>query len=224
MARDYPTVPTLVRESIVFQYVAGVRFVAWAYERSGWDGVNALLARPPRSTEQVLHPEKYFLRPENPTRIQLGALAPYRRGEWTLAEETTLGELVIRILVGRFVDATRAEAIAAGWDGDRLVAVTHDDRLALVWLTSWDTEQDAADFFSAWTAIVARRRPGEASTTADVVARSGHEPYYVERRGGRVLAIEGPLDADLPELADRIWRRSTFEPNVPWVPIDVASR
>ena len=35
-------------------------------ERAGWEGVNALLARPPRSTEQILHPEKYFVRPEYP--------------------------------------------------------------------------------------------------------------------------------------------------------------
>ncbi len=222
VAREYPDIPALVRESIVFQYVAGVRFVSWAYERAGWDGVNALLARPPRSTEQVLHPEKYFVRPENPTRVQLGALAPYLRGEWERAEEATLGELTIRILAERFVDRTRAAAIAAGWDGDRMMALTHDDDLALIWLTAWDSEDDAKEFATAWTAIVASRRPGTASTRADVVELLGADPYYVERRGTKVLSIEGPLEAELPELADRIWRRSTFEPDVPWVPIDVA--
>lgn len=223
LAHDYPTVPALVRESIAFQYVAGTNFVAWAYAASGWDGVNALLARPPRSTEQMLHPEKYFERPEQPTRIQLGALAPYLRGDWTLAEETTLGELTIRILLERFVARPRATAIAAGWDGDRMLAVTRGDRIALVWLTSWDTEQDAGDFFAAWAGILAKRHPGNATIGgADVVERGGGDPYYVERRGGRVLAIEGPLETDLQALADRIWRRSSFEPNVPWVPIDVA--
>ncbi len=222
MAHDYPDVPALVRESIVFQYVAGVNFVSWAFEKAGWEGVNALLARPPRSTEQILHPEKYFVHPENPTRIQLGALAPYLRGDWKLTEEATLGELTIRILAERFLDHARATTVAAGWDGDRLIAVSHDDRLALVWLSSWDTERDATEFFTAWSTIVATRHPGNATTGADVVTRGGADPYYVERRGGRVLAIEGPLETDLPALADRIWRRSTFEPNVPWVPIDVA--
>jgi hypothetical protein len=71
-------------------------------------------------------------------RVQLGALAPYLRGEWQLAEEATLGELTIRILAERFVDRTRATAIAAGWDGDRMIALTHDDAMAVVWLTAWD--------------------------------------------------------------------------------------
>jgi hypothetical protein len=228
MARQYPTIPALVRDSIVFQYGAGVNFVSWAYQASGWEGVNVLLARPPRSTEQILHPEKYFVRLEQPTRIQLGALAPYLRGEWALAEETTLGELTIRILVERFLGHARAVAVASGWDGDRMMAVTRGDRLALVWLTSWDTEQDAADFFGAWTNIVAERHPGNTAAAADtpapagVEARGGDDPYYIERRGGRVLSIEGPLESDLAALAERIWKRSSFEPNVPWVPIDVA--
>ena len=222
ITRDYPDIPALVREGIVFQYVAGVNFVSWAYEKAGWDGVNALLARPPRSTEQVLHPEKYFVRPENPVRVQLGALAPYLRGEWQLAEEATLGELTIRILAERFVDRTRATAIAAGWDGDRMMALMHDDAMALVWLTAWDTEDDAKEFVTAWTTIVASRHPGKARTRDDVVELGGVDPYYVERRGTKVLSLEGPLDPELAELADRIWRRSSFEPNVPWVPIDVA--
>ena len=53
-----------------------------------------------------------------------------------------------------------------------------------------------------------------------MISLGGAQPYYLERRGTKVLAIEGPLESDLPALADRIWRRSTFEPNVPWVPID----
>ena len=102
------------------------------------------------------------------------------------------------------------------------MALSHGDRLALVWLTAWDTDQDATEFFDAWRAIVASRRPGAPAHRESVVDLGGADPYYLERRGTKVLSIEGPLEADLPELAARIWRRSTFEPNVPWVPIDVA--
>ncbi len=224
MATDYPDIPPLIRESIAFQYVAGVNFVSWAFKNAGWDGVNALLARPPRSTEQILHPEKYFVRAENPTRVQLGAMAPYLRGDWKLAEETTLGEFTIRVLGERYLDRPRAAEIAAGWDGDRLMAVTRDDDIALVWLTTWDSERDADEFFTAWSEIVAARHPGAATRTAKTIELGGAQPYYLERRGLKILSIEGPLDSDLPELADRLWRRSTFEPNVPWVPLDVAQQ
>ena len=184
--------------------------------------MNALLARPPRSTEQVLHPEKYFIRPENPTRVQLGAMAPYLRGEWQLAEETTLGEFTIRLLAERYVERARAAEVAAGWDGDRLMAVGRGDELVLVWLTAWDTEQDAVDFHATWASILASRHTGTPRRAETIVSLGGAQPYYLERRGTKVLAIEGALDADLAELADRIWRRSSFEPNVPWLPIDLA--
>jgi hypothetical protein len=222
LARDYPDVPALIRETIAFQYVAGVNFVSLAYKNAGWEGVNALLAHPPRSTEQVLHPEKYFVKPENPVRVQLGALAPYLRGDWQVAEEATLGEFTIRLLAERYVERARAAEVAAGWDGDRLIALAHGEELALVWLTAWDSERDAGEFFSTWSAIVAARHAGTPTTSDTIVSLRGAAPFYVERRGTKVLTIEGPLEADLPELADRIWRRSAFEPNVPWVPIDIA--
>lgn len=225
MARDYPHIPALIRDTTVFQYVSGVNFVSWAYEHAGWEGVNALLARPPRSTEQVLHPEKYFVRPENPTRVQVGALAPYfRHGEWQLVEEATLGELTIKLLAERYAAPAPAAAVAAGWDGDRLLALTRDDELVLVWLTAWDSEQDAREFFTSWSRVLARRHDGAPETSDAVVTLEGVAPYHLERRGTKVLAIEGALEDDLAGLADRIWKRSTFEPNVPFVPLDVASR
>jgi hypothetical protein len=224
MARAYPDVPALIRDSVVFEYVAGVDFVAQAYRVAGWNGVNALLARPPRSTEQVLHPEKYFVKPESPLRVQLGALAPYVRGEWQMTEEATLGELTIRILGETYLDRDAAAVMAAGWDGDRMMGLARDDEIALVWLTAWDSERDAQEFFTAYAGILARRHPGASAATENAVALGGAEPFTLERRGDKVLAIEGPLDDDLPALAERIWRRSSFEPDVPWVPIDVARR
>jgi len=224
MARDYPDIPAFIRDTTVFQYVSGVNFVSWAYQDAGWEGVDALLARPPRSTEQILHPEKYFVRPENPTRVQIGALAPYfRGGEWQLAEEATLGELTIRLLAERYLPRAAAADVAAGWDGDRLLALGRDDELALVWLTSWDSEQDASEFFTTWARVLASRHQGTPETGDTVAALEGVAPYHLERRGTKVLAIEGALEDDLAGLADRIWKRSTFEPNVPFVPLDLAA-
>src|SRR4029079_13973354 len=58
LARQYPGIPAAVRETVAFTYVAGVHSVSWGSQRAGGDGVNSLLAHPPLSTEQILHPEK----------------------------------------------------------------------------------------------------------------------------------------------------------------------
>ncbi len=212
ITRDYPDIPALVRESIVFQYVAGVNFVVVGVQERGLGRREraaraARRARPSRSCT----PRSTSSGPRIPLRIQLGALAPYLRGEWQLAEEATLGELTIRILAERFVDHARATAIAAGWDGDRLVALVRTAIVALVWLTAWDTRagRDASSS-TAWTRD--RRAPssGSACRAGDTSSTlGGADPYYFERRGTKVLSIEGPLDADLTALADRIWRAAS---------------
>ncbi len=225
MAAAYPDIPDLIRETTLFQYVAGSNFVSWAYKQAGWDGVDALLAEPPRSTEQVLHPEKYFVTPEYPLSIHLGGLTPYLKDDWTRVEETTLGELVVRILGEQFVPPERAAQVAAGWNGDRLVALTRDDDIALAWLTAWDHEDDAREFFDTYASILTARLESTPAQVDDtIVAGVGIRPYRLERRGTKCLAIEGNLDPDLEALAARVWRRSRYEASVPWIPLDLAAR
>ncbi len=225
LASAYPDIPALIRETVAFQYVAGVNFVSWAYQQARWDGVNALLAFPPRSTEQVLHPEKYFVHPEYPLRVKLGALTPYLNDGWEIVEDTTAGEFIIRILGERFFGRERALAVAGGWDGDRLVALVHarDRAIATAWLTAWDSQQDASEFFTAYGEILAAKHPDTTPTMPHeaVLALAGPRPYYLEQRGTKVLAVEGPLEDDLAEAADRMWRRSSYEATVPWLPLEL---
>ncbi|HEY2387611.1 MAG TPA: hypothetical protein VGK30_11665 [Candidatus Binatia bacterium] len=237
MARAYPQIPAAVRETVVFQYVAGVNFVSWAYQRAGWEGVNAVLAHPPFSTEQLLHPDKYFTRTEYPLSVHVTGVAPYVQDGWQVTENATVGEFLIRVLGEQFLPGPRAQAVAAGWDGDRLLALTRGSDVALVWLTAWDNEAEAAEFFDGYAAILAAKHPGSApvpmaapasadtaepAADATVIASSGNAPYRLERRGAMVLAVEGPLDGDLNRAAERVWRHSTSQRVTPWVPIDLA--
>ncbi len=225
LAQAYPDIPAAIRETVAFQYVAGVNFVSWAYQRAGWDGVNALLAHPPFSSEQILHPEKYFVRAEYPLNVRVGGLAPYMSAGWQVAEDSTVGEFTTRILAAQFVPRSRAESIAAGWGGDRLVALTHGDDLALVWLTSWDSEQDAIEFFAGYGAILAAQHSESApqAPAATVLTSQGPFPYRMERHGAQVLAVQGALDADLSRATERVWRHSTSQQTMPAVPLDLAT-
>ena len=237
MARAYPQIPAAVRETVVFQYVAGVNFVSWAYQRAGWEGVNAVLAHPPVSTAQVLHPDKYFTHAEYPLSLHVSGVSPYVQDGWQVVENATVGEFLIRVLGEQFLPGPRAQSVAAGWDGDRLLALTKGDDVALVWQTAWDNEAEAAEFFDGYAAILAAKHPGSApspaavpasatsaapAADASVIASGGNAPYRLERRGAMVLAVEGPLDPDLNRAAERVWRHSTSQRITPWVPIDLA--
>ena len=51
--------PAILVESLLFPYTAGQAFVLPVQTAGGWDAVNALYDDLPRSTEQILHPDKY---------------------------------------------------------------------------------------------------------------------------------------------------------------------
>jgi hypothetical protein len=144
--------PAYLRETSLFPYLSGNALVESVMAAGGgYQAVNAAFAKPPLSTEQVLHPEKYVAG-EAPVTVKLPTnLGPKIAAGWTDAGEDTLGELVIRIwLSENSVPATTAATAAAGWGGDRLVLLRGPGGNRTIGLvTDWDTPADAAQFAAA---------------------------------------------------------------------------
>lgn len=134
--------PLVLRESLVFPYVAGLEFVTTHRANQPWSSIDEVFKDPPDSTEQIIHPEKYEQR-ERPvpiTAAPLTTLPGYKS-----ARRDVLGEMLFRVwFTGRLSEAAAAQA-AAGWGGDRLVAYTTPGEAlpAVLILSAWDSEQDA---------------------------------------------------------------------------------
>ena len=157
--------PPLELARRLFIALDGTSFVASVRERAPWSAVNQLWDRPPASSEQVLHPEKY-LRREAPDDV--GARLPRRAGPGT-ADETvysdTMGELGTRTFLQRAVGDYKAERAAAGWGGDRVRLLrapgagdARADEVATeyaIWMITWDEVSDAQDFVEQATAALA---------------------------------------------------------------------
>jgi hypothetical protein len=62
-----PQLPYAIEQSLVFPYLEGIGFVCNLYRRGGWAAVNRAFDRPPRSSAEILFPERY-LRGERPAR------------------------------------------------------------------------------------------------------------------------------------------------------------
>src|SRR5713226_8806836 len=67
--------PRALRESLVFPYQDGEKWVNALYKRGGWNEVSQAFTTLPQSTEQILHPEKYFAH-EAPVKVTLPDVAP----------------------------------------------------------------------------------------------------------------------------------------------------
>ena len=184
----FESAPRLIRETMLFPYVAGAAFVQ-SLHRAAPDGgpvvpFGELL---PESTEQILDPEGRFLTGRDaPTDLRFGrAPAP-----WTVVYENTLGQLELSILLAEHL-GTDAAASAEGWDGDRYRLLRGPGgREVLAWTSVWDDE-DAADQFARTYRRAIEARPGW--TGQVVVESSGGRPYV------RVLeAAEGTALTDVP--------------------------
>jgi hypothetical protein len=131
-----PGVPAVLRDHLIVPYLAGRNFVRALHERGGWPAVRQAWTDPPRSTEQVLHPEKYVAR-EEPRRVTGGAAPAGGR----LIAEGVLGEALTRTLLG-----VGADAAAAGWGGDLYQVWDVGGRTLVVWRTEWDTPAEGREF------------------------------------------------------------------------------
>ncbi|MSQ33118.1 MAG: hypothetical protein EXR60_01665 [Dehalococcoidia bacterium] len=206
--------PAVVREALFFPYQVGNSFVASIFRGGGWGTVDQLYSRPPASTEQVLHPQKYIL-DEKPKEVALPDPAvALGSGAWRRLDSDTLGEFYLSRYLGRRLDDATATAAAAGWGGDRYeVWSAGAGQEAFLLLTDWDSEYDAQEFFAAYSAFAeaeggpSSRRPGGAGPGPLSGARaqwsSSAGQVFLGLRGTQVLllrATDAPLLSSLLPL------------------------
>jgi len=186
----------VTRARLTFPYDQGMMFVSDIYRAGGFPLVNRLYDRPPISTEQILHPAKY-LAGERPRPISDPRPPPGYRA----AKIDTLGELDTRTLLGRCVAPAVAETAAEGWNGDRYgVFVGRERQLAVLWISAWDTEDDARELESALSKDGACWQGNSLGVASDGPSASyvvGSE--VVVRRVGKLVAFGRGIPGALRE-------------------------
>lgn len=174
-------VPLGLSEPLRLPYTDGVRLVAKAYERGGWDAVDALYRDPPESTQQVIDPALYFDQRRRPVSVRLGGYGRVLSG-WHTVDSDTFGELAIAIILRRTLKKGAAVTpLAAQWAGDRVVMLA-DRRQAVtvLWLIVFRTKPAARRFASVYAKILDRIDGG----------RTPHRVAYVPGPGA-VLVVVG---------------------------------
>lgn len=200
-------VPTALWSPMVWAYSGGADFLV---KQTGGAGqiqfappgdIDIAFRSPPRSTEQVLHPEKYW-DPEQldepiPVELNIGELP----SGWSLRLQDTVGELSLALVTlpseSRDAPVTSAmqlaappatHAVAAGWGGDRVALLESEDGERVLFLaTIWDTERDASEFYGAMCALEGQftdnllqfMEPGARESSVGCELRYGEHPRTV---------------------------------------------
>jgi hypothetical protein len=145
-----------------FPYTAGEYFMIYLYVESGynWDLVNKSYERLPLSSEQVLHPEKYLAN-ERPRAVAVPDLAASLGPGWREIDRDVLGEIGLLVWLIDQTEEPTAVNGAAGWAGDQYTLwIDEADRRVLANRSTWDTSEEAVEFFEAFNHYMKLRLQG----------------------------------------------------------------
>ena len=210
-SEQFKQAPRVLRESLVFPYEQGSEWATRLYKQGGWEMVSKAFNELPQSTEQIMHPDKYFAR-EVPVKLSLPELRAALGPSWKRIDYDVNGEWSYYLILDQFLqNATESKRAAAGWAGDRYAV--YEDRtgkVLMVQLTSWDTEEDAREFFDAY---VRRTKSRYEDATLESVADSDDQSWrtsegrvLMELRGKRALIIEGlPESVNHRAITATLW-------------------
>jgi hypothetical protein len=145
LGMDTRGVPVILVSLLDAPYTFGVRFDDALVASGGNDQLGAALTDPPRTSAQVIHPERYLA---HDARVEVAK--PKADGPET--DDGVFGELATRFTLQSSPDITTAAPAAAGWAGDWFVAWRDGQGLPCVRIDyAMVTPEDLAELTTAFT-------------------------------------------------------------------------
>ncbi len=195
-ASQYPVfskAPLYIRESLVFPYAQGLGFQDAVFRKLGKEAFSEVFVRPPLSSGQILHPERYLghggiVIPDPPA-------LPDARSFRKLAEGT-LGELDFRVLLSQYTDPKNGEELAAHLEGGSYELLENkSEKFPVLGVAStWDSPESARKYFEDSRKVMQGKwkKLEIASETPDRLEGRGDSGYFrVWMSGDTVNQIEG---------------------------------
>ena len=142
----------------MFPYISGMRFSAYVLKPGGWSSLSALFAKPPLSTQQILHPELYKAW-KVPKVVVVPSFEKSLGKDWVKLEDDTMGELGWREVLKQFLDEKRAMSLAEKWEGDHYIVYEHKQTKKLVLATriSLASEETASRFLGQYSEALEKK-------------------------------------------------------------------
>ncbi len=189
--------PRYLQETLLFPYAQGMVFQQALMLKMGKAAFAEVFRRPPATTQEVLHPERYF---EHAKRVRPTVPAFSSERNYRAFTDGELGELDNSILLRQYASDREAAAVAPEWRGGtfRLFEPKHQTRewrrMVLAYASEWSGPAQARRYFELYQKVLAGKwKTFEVtSRSADAVAGRGDDGYFLLRLdGARVTSLEG---------------------------------
>ena len=197
--------PQVLWKPLIAAYLRGSMFLTRSGANvSAGDALRRAFEHPPRSSEQILHPEKYWeaKQIDEPRDVAIDAS---KLAGWKVIGEDTLGEIYLAMATTppderKPLDVKNPMSIlgihytnlaAEGWGGDDAVLLQKGDARVLWLVTAWDRPEDAEEFRAAADDVL-KKAPG-AETYRRAVERPDAGDVVVVR------VVKGVDEKDVPK-------------------------
>jgi hypothetical protein len=180
--------PRVLRETLLFPYFQGMAWVAGVYKQGGWEAVSAAYKNLPKSTEQILHNDKYAAG-ELPLKVNVRDISSTLGRGWKMADNDVEGEWGYYLILDQILASPDvSKKASAGWGGDRYALFTGPKPadVLVVQKTAWDSETDAREFFDAYVARTSKRYGVEPAAPHE-----GERAFWETSEGGALVKISG---------------------------------
>jgi hypothetical protein len=192
--------PLLLQKSLLFPYSEGLSFEDAILVKAGKDAAfSAVLANPPASSFEIMHPAAYMAHVPVPV-LRLPDIHPLIDAEYTPYDVGVMGEFDVRILTELFGGEQIAAALAPAWNGgiyyaaQRKSAVTAEAKastasLGMFYESKWKNDDSARSFVRVYAGQLPRKYSGLVRRTKDEVDEG--EQIYTTNEGDVLLSISG---------------------------------
>ena len=213
--------PAIVQKATHFPLLEGALFVEELRATTGgWTNVDQAYQDPPESTEQVLHPAKYF-GGETPLEVELPDISGRLSGRWSLTSVDTLGEYLLRSYLEEQLEQREAAKAASGWGGDRYLLMNNPDKgRLLVARIRFDWNPEAQEFIDAFRIFMRSALPAadtrwkQVGEAGRLWSAAGRKAVYLGESLPEVVLIVGD-DAGAVEEAALELQKELAKPDGP---------
>jgi hypothetical protein len=135
-----------------------LNFSAAVMRPDGWSALSGIFAKPPVSTQQILHPALYKSG-KIPPKVMVPSMDKDVGADWTKLEDNIMGEFGWKEVLKQFLGEEKATPPSSSWNGDRYVVYEQKKTKRLLLITRLDlaTEGDATHFFTAYSEALEKK-------------------------------------------------------------------
>lgn len=191
--------PLLLQESLLFPYSDGLNFEHAVLVKGGKDAAFAgVLANPPSSSFEILHPEQYMAHAPVPV-LRMPDIHSLIDADWEPYDLGVMGELDVRILAELFGGRELADGLTPAWNGGlyyaaQRKAATPAEKattasLGMLYYSRWKNADSASSFMRIYGAQIQRKYSNVVRRQKDEAG--DREQIYSTSEGDVLLSISG---------------------------------